>query len=332
MPKRLLLVAATFISLTWSARSHAADKVGAAVPASDDLGRPESVEIQVRRLADQLAAGLKDRKGQGRYDRWAVTPFNDLGDEVKRRHMGEVVAEQVEGSLKRDHGFICVERLKLAKIVEEAALAQAGVIDDDKAPKLGELAGADLLVVGSVGLLGDTYVVNVRAVATESAKVVAAASAKFHASGLVALSSDAVVLRTRSDAVFRSLMVPGWGQLYNRQGQKAVTFMFAGGALLAGGIASAAFAAKYQNDYSDGNRSRELCSAAADMPACIGDLRVVGNEHASRANWFFLAYGLLHAYNVLDAYLSGYEPDAASKPLYGGLSLEWLGNGALVRF
>jgi TolB-like protein len=304
----------------------------APVPSSEDLGRPESVEIQVRRLADQLAAGLKDRKGQGRYDRWAVTPFTDLGDDVKKRRLGEVVAEQVEGSLKRDHGFICIERMKLSKIVEEAALAEAGVIDDSKAPKLGELAGADLLVVGSVGLLGDTYVVNIRAVATDSAKVVAAASAKFHASGLVALSSDAVVLRTKSDAVFRSLIVPGWGQLYNRQTQKAVTFMFAGGALLAGGIASAAIGASYLADYDNVNRSREVCATAPDVPGCIGGLLVTGNEHRARANWFFIAYGLLHAYNALDAYLSGYEPDAASKRLYGDVSLDWRGDGVAVRF
>ena len=305
---------------------------GVTAAAEEEVGRPESVEIQVRRLADQLAAGVASRKGQGRYDRWAVTPFSELGDDVKKRHLGEIVAEQVEGSLKRDHGFICVERMKLAKLVQEAALAQAGVIDEAQAPKLGELAGADLLVVGSVGLLGDTYVANIRAVDTTSAKVVAAASAKFHAAGLVALSSEAVVLRTKSDAVFRSLLIPGWGQFYNRQEQKGAMFMFLGGALIAGGATTAVLGQVAQSQYANVDKSKEICPESAARADCIADLRATANSRFSTTNILFISYGLLHLYNILDAYLFGYEPDASTKSLYGDVRVDWRPDGFAVRF
>jgi hypothetical protein len=309
-----------------------APRAPAAAKVEDDLGRPESVEIQVRRLADQLAAGMKDRRGQGRYDRWAVTPFSELGDDVKKRHLGEIVAEQVEGSLKRDHGFICVERMKLAKLVQEAALAESGIIDEKDAPKLGELANADLLVVGSVGLLGDTYVVNIRAVATDSAKVVAAATARFHASGLVALSSEAVVLRTKSDALFRSVLIPGWGQLYNRQKQKAVTIWFLGGALLGGGIVSASLGRSAEYAYTRPEESKAACEGQTSLSNCVVELRTKADTRYAAANLLFIGYGLLHVYNILDAYMSGYEPDASTQRLYGESAIDWRPDGIAVRF
>lgn len=304
-----------------------------ATPPEGDPGRPDSVEIQVRRMADQLAAGMSGRKGQGRYDRWAVTPLAELGDEVQKRHLGEVVAEQVEGSLKGDHGFICVERLRLAKVINELALVDAGLVDESKAAKAGELAGADILVVGSVGLLGSQYIVNLRAVSVAEAKILAVASARFDAAGLVALSSDAVVLRTKSDAVFRSVIIPGWGQFYNRQTQKGAMIMFLGGALLAGGATLGTLGLVEQAGYSGiSPENPGACAGAPSLSACVGDLRITANGRFSTANMLFIGYGLVYLYNILDAYLFGYEPDAATKKLYGDASIDWQPSGLSVRF
>lgn len=302
----------------------------------DDLGKPGSVEIQTRRLSDKLATAFKDKDGGGRYERWAVVPFSEHGEDVQKRRLGEVVAAQVEGTLKNDHGFICVERMKLAEVVKELQLAQAGLIDEAKAPKVGELAGADVLVVGSVGMLGDRYVVNARAVSASEGKVLAAAQVTIEAKGLVALSSDALVLRTRSDAVFRSLLVPGWGQLYNRQDQKGGLIMFAGGSLLAGGLTFYLLGSSAETEYKllDPQRHKGVCDGRVgeQFSVCVENQRQVANDRYSTSNTLFAAFGLVYAYNLLDAWLFGYTPDESTRSLYAtGLpSIDVLPNGVAV--
>ena len=141
--------------------------------------------------------------------------------------IGQVVASELEGRLKVDHGFVLVERMQMSRVLEEMQLAQVGLVDESKAPEMGKMLDAQVLVTGTVGQLGDKFVVNARVVSVEEAKVLASAQVTIDAAGLIALSSDAVVLRTKSDAVFRSLIIPGWGQFYNRQQAKGAAIMIA---------------------------------------------------------------------------------------------------------
>jgi len=198
--------------------------------------RTEGVDVAVRRLGDMLASGLSRLPGGARYQRLAVLPLTETGPESRRRELGAVVTAELATTLRRDHGLLLVERARLGSLLAEVKLGEMGLVDPKDAPRLGRLADAQALVMGSVADAGDRFLVNARIVATESSETLATASESISAASLISLSSEAVVLRSRRDAVYRSLLLPGWGQAYNRQGGKAVAFgVAAAGTLVAAG-------------------------------------------------------------------------------------------------
>lgn len=290
-------------------------------------GRPSSVQIQVRLLGDRLAAAFKDRPGNGRYERWAVVPFDNQGEDAQKRQLGQVVASELEGRLKVDHGFVLVERMQMSRVLEEMQLAQVGLVDETKAPEMGKMLDAQVLVTGTVGQLGDKFVVNARVVSVEEAKVLASAQVTIDAAGLIALSSDAVVLRTKSDAVFRSLIIPGWGQFYNRQQAKGAAIMIASGALIAGGVTFYVLGNQTESTYR--TISKENPGPCADraidqLGGCVEAQRVLAESRYGISRALFVGLGAVYVFNVLDAWISGYSPDSASASLYAseGLQLE----------
>lgn len=292
--------------------------VAAAAESVDAPGRPGSVEIQVRRLSDKLADGFRSRPGGGRYERWAVVPFTELGEEVSKQRLGDVVSALLENSLKSDHRFLCVERLRLVEVVKELQLAQAGLVDDRNAQNVGQLAGADVLVVGSVGLLGDRYVINARVVSVDEAKILASAQATVDAAGLVAISSEAVVLRTREEAIFRSVLLPGWGQMYNRQTEKGGLLMLSTFGLLAGGLTSQLLGGMAERDYAGISRAAPgPCADAPSLGPCVARHRQLADDRYQLARGLFIGAGALYLYNLVDAWVFGYTPTAATQSLYG---------------
>lgn len=300
-----------------------------APPALEEIeGRPSSVQIQVRLLGDRLAAAFKDKPGNGRYERWAVVPFDNQGDDAQKRQLGQVVASELEGRLKVDHGFVLVERMQMSRVLQEMQLAQVGLVDETKAPEMGKMLDAQVLVTGTVGQLGDKFVVNARVVSVEEAKVLASAQVTIDAAGLIALSSDAVVLRTKSDAVFRSLIIPGWGQFYNRQQAKGAAIMIASGALIAGGVTFYVLGNQTESAYR--TISKENPGPCADraidqLGGCVEAQRVLAESRYGVSRALFVGLGAVYVFNVLDAWISGYSPDAATSSLYAaeGLRLEF---------
>jgi TolB-like protein len=191
-----------------------------------------SVRVRIRKLAYELARSLKPLPGEGRFQTLAVLPFGEEGAEAKSRELGRVVAAELATSMKKDHDLNLVERDRIDAALHEGYLNEMGLVDEKSAVKLGEMLAAQALVVGSVSTAGTEFWVNARIVSTESGQVFAAAQEKLPASGLISYSSEAVVLRTRSGAVFRSMAIPGWGQFYNREETKGWVFLGLAGTLL----------------------------------------------------------------------------------------------------
>jgi len=196
-----------------------------------------SVDVAIRKIADQLFDGFSRLPGSARYRRLAVLPFSEAGDEARKRELGAVVTAELSTSLRRDHNLLLVERTKLAQVMGEIRLGQSGAVDSASAPEIGKLSDAQALVLGSVAEAGDRFLIDARIVATETSESLASASEAVQAANLIAFSSDAVVLRSRKDALFRSLLIPGWGQIYNREPGKGYLFMGAVAASLGGALA-----------------------------------------------------------------------------------------------
>jgi len=200
-----------------------------------------------------------------------------------------------------------------------------GLLDAKTAPRLGQMADAQALVLGSVSDVGGKFLVNARIVSADGAETLAVAQESIPAATLVAFSADAVVLRSRKDAVFRSMLLPGFGQLYNRQPVKAAAFGVAELGLLGGALAYHLSGAAAESDY----RSKSAAGALGPDPSgTAAALRARAEDRYRTRNVLLFAAAGVWALNVADAYWSGVDGDAvvaAPLPLAGGGGLALAG-------
>ena len=101
----------------------------------------------------------------------AVAPF-DLASVTARSPANDVV-EDVTTSLVKSQ-FKVVERAQLKAVLKELRLQHSGLVDPDTAKRVGQLTGADLLLVGSVSDRGKLIVANVRVLETATANCLVA--------------------------------------------------------------------------------------------------------------------------------------------------------------
>jgi TolB-like protein len=291
--------------------ASASASFASATPSAPKPGGVSAATLQgeLRRLADVLAGGINASFKDARYSQFAVVTFEETGSSTSEKQLGTLVAAELTTLLQRDHGLMIIERTQLAKVLDELALGQTGLTDPQKSAEVGKLLGAEALIVGNVAEAGDRYLANARVVMVANAQVAFSTQGQLPAADLVALSSEAVVLRTRAGAVYRSLLLPGWGQLYNREGEKGA--VFAGGEVLA--AAAAVFfhlrGQSFHDDY------MALASDADDQQFTdLRDREETSYRQRNIAIW--VAVGI-HAVNVIDALLFGRSFDSPS-PAGGG--------------
>ena len=287
---------------------------GAPAEVADAPVTSSSIEVAIRRLSDALAAGFYTLPG-ARYRRLAVLDFAEAGAEARTRELGKVVAAELAVDLRRDHDLFLVERSRVGAVLSELRLAEMGAVDATAAARLGKLADAQALVIGAVSEAGDRYLVTARVVATETGETLAVASESISAASLVALSSGAVVLRSRRDALFRSLVAPGWGQLYNRQPRKAAVVAGTEAALLGGALAFHLRGSSAEDDYRRRTTAGELGSDPAAAAAALR--RKAEQAYRTRNTLLWISAGVW-ALNVADAWLSGVD----GEKLLGAVPLE----------
>jgi TolB-like protein len=258
---------------------------------------PTTLNGSLRKLAERLAIAFKALPGSGK-KRIAVLPFKENGDTSSKNAIGTLVAAELVTRFRRDFDFTVVERSRLDAVLKEMELAQLGLIDEKNAPQLGQLVEADVIVLGQALDAGPAVKIYAQVIDVTSGVTLLADTTEMPAAGLVALSSDAVVLRTKSGALFRSLLIPGWGQIYNQQPVKGYAFI--GVAIALGGSAALmqGLSAMAANDY---KRATSNFDAAAQRAENFG-IAAVALVSTLGAFWI---------YNVIDAYVSGKTFDSA---------------------
>lgn len=102
----------------------------------------------------------------------AVMPFQS-----EQAQLGESLAARVLTSLENTKKFTIVERGQLKKALDEIARGQSGLVRDEDVLKIGEMAGAEYLVVGEAHRNGETYSGTLRVIKAETAIVIGAQSA-----------------------------------------------------------------------------------------------------------------------------------------------------------
>jgi len=187
--------------------------------AGEPAGDKKEIEATIENLSQKLGAGVQKIQG---LEKIAVVRFANLGRDAMDMKVGEIVAELLGERLKSDFPNIkLVERERIDAVLEEMKLSLLGITEGESAKAVGNLLEAQAIVTGSVNEIGDEFVIVLRLIEVSSGKVLLALKTKVKRSGMVALSDEMIVKRTRVDSLYRSLVAPGWGQFYNRQAWKA---------------------------------------------------------------------------------------------------------------
>ena len=275
--------------------------------------KPLGLKAALRKLADELALQMKTVDPDALYREWAVFPFEAPADS----DLGKLVAGELQVGLIRDQRAMLIERSQVGKVADEYAIQWSGLAEEKVAQDAGALLGADYLVLGEVP--GRTpHRTSARVVRVVDGRVMTSAAVDLPANDLVALSADSVVLKSKTGALFRSLLIPGWGQSYNLEPTKAWIF----GGFEALGASAAIWAhLRYQNK----NDTYRSLGVNGDFDSAA--------QSAERAyelrNSSLIGLALVHAVNIIDAYLSGVDPgnQTARLTLEGnGGMLAWAGN------
>lgn len=245
-----------------------------------------------RVLADAMAKAFGERHPGAAFHRVAVPYFSEVGADATDNQLGKVVAELVSVELAKREPFVLVERERLDQVMREHRLKSLGVVDEDTAAEFGKVFGAQSILAGSVSDAGPQYVVAVRQVDVESGQVLVTGQVNIDRAGLIALSSEAVVKKSKLDALFRSTVMPGWGQLYNDEPVKGGLFLAGGLGALGTGLGFYAAALSAQSQYEENTASTVR-------------YRDVANDRIRVANTSLLVAAAVWGLGMLDAYLSG---------------------------
>ena len=118
--------------------------------------------------AGVYAEEKSDKKKPAEKPRVAVMDFDSIGEGVKEADLGRAVAENLRTEIIQTGEFRVIERAALKKLFEEQQLQFSGAIDQESAVKVGKIAGAERLILGSVTKIGNTYTINIRFIDVET--------------------------------------------------------------------------------------------------------------------------------------------------------------------
>ena len=150
----------------------------------------ETLDTQVANMIKELAA-MVDRLSE-RPLRVAVFPLTrEESDEVTK--FGVYLQETISTQLVRSRGFTPVNRRQLKKLLEELDFQSSDFVDESTRKKLGDFAGAELVLLGSYWDLGDTVRINAGLYGLQAANTIAAASCTVRRSSVPAVFFSAPV-------------------------------------------------------------------------------------------------------------------------------------------
>lgn len=126
-------------------------------------------EKEVNDIAFKMAENItKSRK-----TRIAVVDFTDLQGNVTE--LGRFIAEEFSVSLlNTGKGFEVVDRTHLRTLLKEHKLSSTGLIDPQTAQKLGQVAGVQALITGTITPFGDSVRLATKILDVDTAKIIGA--------------------------------------------------------------------------------------------------------------------------------------------------------------
>jgi curli biogenesis system outer membrane secretion channel CsgG len=130
----------------------------------------EELDKEISELTDQVVRAVD----QADVKTIAILDFVDL--QGRGSQLGRFVADEISTDLvMAKKRFTVVDRANLKKIMQENKLTISGLVDPDNAKKLGQIAGVDAIVTGTLTPFDKSVRVAIKVIATDTAKIIAAA-------------------------------------------------------------------------------------------------------------------------------------------------------------
>lgn len=121
----------------------------------------------------ELSTTMAENIGKSGKNRIAVVDFTDLQGNVTE--LGRFIAEEFAVALLgTGQKFEIIDRTHLQTLLKEHKLSSTGLIDPVTAQKLGEIAGVDALVTGTITALGESIRLSVKILDVKTAKLIGA--------------------------------------------------------------------------------------------------------------------------------------------------------------
>lgn len=130
------------------------------------------MDKELTELSQKLSALIKENGKK----KVTVLDFTDL--QGGGSELGKYVAEELTVNLvmnKRD--FSVLDRANLKSILTEHKLTATGLVDPDSAKKIGQFAGVDTLIIGTIVPLNGNIQLTAKIITTDTAEIIGAARA-----------------------------------------------------------------------------------------------------------------------------------------------------------
>ena len=136
---------------------------------STAVASSQGLEQSLQGIVGEVVAGSQ----QSGVKRLTVADFTNLKGEITE--LGRFVAEELGTSLVMARpSFGVIDRANLRAILAEHKLSVSGLVDRETTKKLGQIAGVDAIITGTIVPMADVVHVTVKVISTETAAVVAA--------------------------------------------------------------------------------------------------------------------------------------------------------------
>lgn len=301
---------------------------------------------QVEALCDSLVRAIPP---EAKTARVAVLPFESSNGSAAE---GRAVAEYFVAGLQSRGLFTLVDRMDFQKVLGEIALSQSGMMDQSRAVDVGRMMAAEYVFTGTIAEVMGLRTVAVRLIHVETGTVAVSAVLRVGESALGDIAKELLSERSNvSSSVFRSLVIPGWGQMYSRRtGRGIVSLVCCVGGLAASVVSAIDRSSDYSAYSSYGSRMEQpaffdsLNAATVDGRTYEEHLDDALGEHESLYDEYSTAHGRtlifaaatagLWALNLVDAAIAGGQnkkrlelyfgaAPSADACLYAGVTLQW---------
>ena len=271
--------------------------------------------------------------------RITVVPFTENAGQGSG--IGESLAEFMIVRLQQLGVFTLVDRNEFERVIGEIELSQTGLIDDAATIEIGKMLSSQYLLTGSISMLFGKYRITAKVINIETTQILNSAATSIKVNDIESYSKELLGEQgTVHAALFRSLLVPGWGQIYTNHKIRGILNLSAClGALGTTGyfLVATAQAKTRKDEHLEKSKGSALDSmTTAEIRNYDKKTRELYNEYSKTYDKTVICAAITGAFwmiNIADAIIAGAQARNKFQFYFSGNLLdESLETGVVVRF